>query len=60
LHDPVTGKPSERVRGRVEHENPRWKFDLNKVSAEDVARHRSAAGEASLHCGQHRLDARDT
>ena len=34
LHDPVTGKPSERVRGRVEHENPRWKFDLNKVSAE--------------------------
>lgn len=34
LHDPVTGKPSERVRGRVEHENPRWKFDLNSVSAE--------------------------
>lgn len=34
LHDPVTGKPSERVRGRVEHENPRWKFDLNTVSAE--------------------------
>jgi hypothetical protein len=34
LNDPVTGKPSERVGGRVEHENPRWKFDLNKVSAE--------------------------
>jgi len=34
LHDPVTGKPSGRVGGRVEHENPRWKFDLNAVNAE--------------------------
>ncbi len=34
LHDPATGKPSERVRGRIEHDNPRWKFDLNTVSAE--------------------------
>jgi hypothetical protein len=34
LHDPLTGKISERVRGRVEHENPQWKFDLNSVSAE--------------------------
>lgn len=33
LNDPITGKPSERIRGRVEHENPRWKFDLNTVDA---------------------------
>ena len=36
LNDPATGKVSERwkyERERVEHDNPQWKFDLNKVTA---------------------------
>jgi hypothetical protein len=35
LNDPATGRPSYRVAGgRIEHENPQWKFDLNTVTAE--------------------------
>lgn len=33
LNDPETGRPSERVSSRVEHENPQWNFDLNDVDA---------------------------
>ena len=38
LNDPATGKVSERwkyERQRVEHDNLQWKFDLNKVTAEE-------------------------
>jgi hypothetical protein len=35
LNDPATGAPTYRVAGgRIDHENPQWKFDLNKVTAE--------------------------
>ncbi len=34
LSDPATGAPSKRVRGRIEHENPKWEFDLDEVKAE--------------------------
>jgi len=38
LNDPATGKVSERWKyehQRVAHDNPQWKFDLNKVSGEE-------------------------
>ena len=35
LNDPRTKKPSDRVVARIEHENPRWKFDLNAVTADE-------------------------
>jgi hypothetical protein len=35
LNDPKTGNPSQRTSAsRVEHANPRWRFDLNAVTAE--------------------------
>jgi len=38
LHDPMTGKPSERWRNEREfiyHENAKWAFDLNGVKPEE-------------------------
>jgi hypothetical protein len=35
LHDPLTGQPSERWKhehGRIEHDNPKWKNNLNDVT----------------------------
>lgn len=37
LHDPLTGKPTERWRServRIQHENTVWRFDLNEVTPE--------------------------